>query len=264
MTESNDLSPVQRVLVSLDDSWCGREALEAAANLASELQAELKGLFVEDINLFRLAGLPFVREITTSSGISRRVDVDSMERALQKKAEYIEEALASTAKQAQLKWSFSVARGRIMQRTWAESAEADVIIFGSRGHAPPARAWLGHARTEATHPILAVYDESPNQQRVVETAVALARRYERELVILILADNSRKYSELVGGLHAALDSSNMSNVAISPPIVSDNELLHTANQRQGSLLLIGRSCPLLNEATLESLVENLDCPIGIV
>jgi nucleotide-binding universal stress UspA family protein len=264
MTEPTNPNPIQRVLVSLDDSWCGREALEAAANLASELQAELKGLFVEDINLFRLAGLPFVREITTSSGISRKVDVDSMERALQKKAEYIEEALANMAKQAQLQWSFSVSRGRIMQTTWAESAEADVIILGSRGHAPPARAWLGHSRTEATHPILAVYDQSPNHTRVVEAAIALARRYERELVMLVLADDAPTYRDLVGGLHAALDSFNVTNVGISPPIVSHEELMHTANQRQGSLLLISRSCPLLNEENLQSLVENLDCPIGVV
>jgi nucleotide-binding universal stress UspA family protein len=264
MSESTNSHPVQRVLVSLDDSWCGREALETAANLAAELQAELKGLFVEDINLFRLAGLPFVREITTSSGISRRVDLDSLERALQKKAEYIQEALANAAKQAQLTWSFTVMRGRIMQMTWAESAEADVVILGSRGHAPPARAWLGPPRTETIHPILAVYDESINHQRVVETAIALSRRHERELVMLVLANDSQKYSQLVAELHAALDASEMSNSGISPPIVSVEELLHAANQRQGSLLLISRSCPLLDEPTLESLVENLDCPIGVV
>ncbi len=172
MTESSDPNPIQRILVALDDSWCGREALQAAADLAAELRAELKGLYVEDINLFRLAGLPFVREITTSSGISRPVDVDSMERALQKKAEYIETALANSAKLAQVEWSFSVTRGRVMQRTWAASAEADMVILGSRGHAPPARAWLGRPRAENSHPILAVYDASPAQPHVVQTAVA--------------------------------------------------------------------------------------------
>jgi hypothetical protein len=82
--------------------------------------------------------------------------------------------------------------------------------------------------------------------------------------MLVVADDSKKYSAQVSHLHAALDSVEMSQAAISPPIVSAEELLHVANQRQGSLLVISRSCPLLNESTLESLVENLDCPIGVV
>ncbi len=69
---------------------------------------------------------------------------------------------------------------------------------------------------------------------------------------------------MVKGLRASLAQLGMTNVTISPPIVNRAELLQAADQQQGSLLLVGRSCPLLDDAALESLVEDLDCPIGIV
>ena len=52
-----------RILVALDASPQSEAALRAAAELAALLEAELEGLFVEDINLLHLCGLPFGREI---------------------------------------------------------------------------------------------------------------------------------------------------------------------------------------------------------
>ncbi|MBK7177644.1 MAG: universal stress protein [Chloroflexi bacterium] len=54
---------IQRILVALDASPHSLAALEAAIDLAERLDAELQGLFVEDINLLRLAQLPFAREL---------------------------------------------------------------------------------------------------------------------------------------------------------------------------------------------------------
>ena len=58
---------IKRILVALDASAANRTALQTAALLASELQAELQALFVEDINLLRLAELPFAREVVFGS-----------------------------------------------------------------------------------------------------------------------------------------------------------------------------------------------------
>ena len=62
---------VKRILIALDPSRRGQSALQAAAHLAAGTGAELAGLFVEDINLLRMAGLPFARE-TRYAGQSGR------------------------------------------------------------------------------------------------------------------------------------------------------------------------------------------------
>src|SRR5215207_6945347 len=50
---------VEYILVALDMSPHSEAALAAAAELAVALGLELRGLYVEDINLLRLCGLPF-------------------------------------------------------------------------------------------------------------------------------------------------------------------------------------------------------------
>ena len=49
---------IRRVAVVLNASMQSSQALQAAAELAASLQAELEGIFIEDINLFHLAELP--------------------------------------------------------------------------------------------------------------------------------------------------------------------------------------------------------------
>ena len=66
MTE-RPVSLVRRILVAVDASHHSIAALEAAVELATRFQAELLGLYVEDINLLRLAQLPFGREVGTFS-----------------------------------------------------------------------------------------------------------------------------------------------------------------------------------------------------
>ena len=53
MSEPSAQPAANRVLVALDPSPFGLAALEAAIQWAAELQAELQGLFVEDVNLVR-------------------------------------------------------------------------------------------------------------------------------------------------------------------------------------------------------------------
>ena len=52
---------VHRILVLLDASAHSLAELAATADLAAATEVELESLFVEDIKLVRLAGLPFAR-----------------------------------------------------------------------------------------------------------------------------------------------------------------------------------------------------------
>jgi nucleotide-binding universal stress UspA family protein len=92
---------IRRILVALDASRHSLAALEAAAELAARLKAELAGLFVEDINLVRLAGLPFAREIRYPSATIQQLDSPRLEQELKVQATRMRRALAAAAEQAQ-------------------------------------------------------------------------------------------------------------------------------------------------------------------
>jgi nucleotide-binding universal stress UspA family protein len=118
----------RRVVVLLDASAPGRAALEAAAAHAAELEAELVAVFVEDVDLLHLAGLPFAREIGFPSAERRELDASSMERALHQIAEEARRSIAELAERRPLQWSFQIVRGDLSAQMLAAAAEADLVI----------------------------------------------------------------------------------------------------------------------------------------
>lgn len=134
---------IRRILVALDGSPESRAALAAAARLGIAAGAELSGLFVEDIELIRLAGLPFARETGVSSGVFRRLETTDVERRFRVVAERAQATLREVASPGALRSSFRVARGRVVPELLAAAREADVVATGKRSGYGPAGRRLG-------------------------------------------------------------------------------------------------------------------------
>jgi hypothetical protein len=128
---------IRRITV-VQGSAQGARALDAVAETAAALEAELTGLFVEDVELLHFAGLPFAREIGAFS--ARALDVRTMERRLRSQAEEARRALAAAAEGKPLRWSFRIERGSLREQVRGALAEADlVVLLGDRGGQPPRR-----------------------------------------------------------------------------------------------------------------------------
>jgi nucleotide-binding universal stress UspA family protein len=120
---------IRRILVALDATAGAPPALEGLARLAARLQAELTGMFVEDVNLLRAAGLPFAREIGFPSASSRALDAPAMTRTLKALARHAERALAAAAARAAARWSFRVARGAVPEQLLVAASAADLLVL---------------------------------------------------------------------------------------------------------------------------------------
>jgi K+-sensing histidine kinase KdpD len=59
VSQTNPVLTIRRILVALDASPDSLAALKTAADLARRMEAELMGLFVEDIELLRMADSPY-------------------------------------------------------------------------------------------------------------------------------------------------------------------------------------------------------------
>lgn len=213
MTEGHR-GEIRRILVALDASPLSRAALEVAADLAARYQAELLGLYVEDINLIRLAELPFVREISAISGRLSEIDRLLMERQLRAHARFVERLLAEAATrtrpargggagEATLRWSFRTVRGAIASELLSAARDSDLILLGksgwsrSRGLGSTARAlaaqspilaFILHQIPHPGRPVMVAYDGSP-VSRVGLTAARLISGEASELNVLILAED---------------------------------------------------------------------------
>lgn len=99
---------IRRVIACFAPGYGGRP--EPVARLARELEAELLGLFIEDVELLRFASLPFAREIGGASAQARTLDLASLERQLRAQARALEREIAAILGPGPAGWSLRVER----------------------------------------------------------------------------------------------------------------------------------------------------------
>jgi nucleotide-binding universal stress UspA family protein len=253
-------------------------ALEAAAELAARTEAELLGLFVEDMNLLRLAGLPFAREVGFLSPSARRLDALEMERSLRALAEQSRQALALAAERSQVKWSFRVVRGEVAEEVLAAAREVDIVSVGRAGSEPlrvrlgsTARAVVSRAPRHVLvtaggvplrRRVQVLYDGSPEAVKALVTAARLVEK-EDGLTVLIPAGaavpqqlEQEAARRLKGyGVSAAFRRVDSSDLA---------GLLEAVQAGEDGVLVLGASSLPPEEAGLPRLLERLECPVLLV
>jgi hypothetical protein len=147
----------------------GGAAVATAVDLARALEAELLGLFVEDVELFDLAAMPFAREVGFPSAARRALDVDALERALRAQAGRLREDLMARLAGVPTKWTFEVVRGRIAVELAATAGGQDLVVLpvplAARGR-PVSRGQVARAFGRLRAPLLLV-DEGHRHRRAI-------------------------------------------------------------------------------------------------
>ena len=204
MTAAATSAAIRRVLVALDASPQSRLALDAAARLAEWHGAELQGIYVEDINLIRLASLPVVREIGQTSPSPHPMDSGVLARRLSSSAAEAEHWLAETAAQRKVRWTFRVERGNVTSVISQAAGHADIVALGRAGTGTSGPGRLGstaralafrespsvmvmQAPLAAGQTIVALFDGSAASARALKTSAQLSERLDARLVVLVLA-----------------------------------------------------------------------------
>lgn len=264
MPETSTELAIKRVLVALDASAHSLSALDAATGLAARLHAELLGLFVEDIDLLRLAALPFAREVGFLSGAERPLASGDIERLLRTQAADIRHALALAAERLQVPWSFQVARGRFLQEVLAVAEQVDLLVFGKTDdhrHLEWTRPGAG-ARTAPGQPVLVLFDGSPAALRALAAATHLAQLAHGELAILIpqtAPEPPRKLREIAA---AWLRQQGLAARFLSCPEIT--HLAQAVRAEKGSALVLPGEGLRLPPKDLHALLAALGCPVLLV
>jgi nucleotide-binding universal stress UspA family protein len=206
-------SPIRRILVALDASPTSRFAIRTAVDLAERFEAELVGLFVEDVNLLRVARLPFVREVGAFSLSARRLDPNDLQRQLRAQAEQMRRSLAVAAELRGITWEFRVKHGPVALEVMAAGADADLMVMGRTGRSLTGCGRLGSTvrsmvlqRSGMTFilttgfqfawPITVLYDGSAAAGKALEIAVPLITAKDRRLTVIILAESRAESNDL--------------------------------------------------------------------
>ncbi|WP_181872793.1 universal stress protein [Billgrantia montanilacus] len=124
---------IARVLALLDASRHSLAALSAAVDLASNRQAELVAVYVEDLDLLSCAAFPFTCEIGAQSGITRPLTVDTLEASIARQLQRVNQALALAVAGRDLQHRLEVSRGPVAGEALAKAGPDDVLVLGKAG-----------------------------------------------------------------------------------------------------------------------------------
>ena len=127
MTQAMNKSAIRRIVFACDAACDIGVAVEEAVALAERWNAALHGVFMEDENLQRLAGLPFGRQVTLSSAVSETLSAIDLEKASSAMGAAMRRTLAGAAAQRGLEWSFGIVRNLSAAAALAE-LEGDILI----------------------------------------------------------------------------------------------------------------------------------------
>jgi len=265
----------RRIVLAIDASLPSLEAARTAAELARALGAELVGVFVEDLNLLRLAALPFAREVRVPDGSEHVLEQARLEAELRALAAWARAELARAATAAHVRWSFEVRRAALPEAVLAAAGESDLLVLGSHGHAARGRpgstaraAAKRSTRPVLLHPrgaaggrgILLAHDLSGDAQRAEASAEALAS-HMGGLAVLALTPDAASAGRLAATLHHQGRSPTPVRWAGGTTL---DHLLASTRELRPALLLLPAASPLLGEAGLARLLAESPSPLLLV
>jgi hypothetical protein len=261
------------VVVAIDMSAASMLALEAAAEIAAIIGAEVHGVLVEDINLVRLAQLPDSAELGVVSASRRELDVEHLERSLAALAGRARHELSQAASRARVAWSFEVVRGAVLNEVLRVAEGAGLVALGRSGASfgrdrPGSTArgvlaagrqslWLQHP-SGAPGQVVLVCGSDAAPEAAVAAAARLKRAGRDGVAVLVTASTIERAAEVervvlasLAAHHVTPTTSRLLVVSTADQVVSAVKLLRpgvlvlAANDPHVFRLLDEVSCSLL-------------------
>ncbi len=272
MSHADNTVRIRRIAVALGSAPLDARALERIARLAAGMQAEIAGLFVEDIDLLHLAALPFAAEFCRFTQRHRPLQSAEIERQFRIQAAAAQQALAAAADRAGVKWSFSVARGVVGALLMKAAAEVDLLALGASRRMLLRESDLGFAVAAAAHramqaeaperPVVGVCDDTAPGRRGLEVARRLAAADARALTVLLIAADQEGASRLRRQAAQVIGERPTHYRQVVDPTVGT--LLSTVRSQNAAMLVLPASQPLLETSAFRVLREGLSCPALLV
>ncbi len=197
MTERSVDRRSRRLLVAVPVTGEIRPLLRHAARLAALLQADLASLLIEEEDLWQMAALPFVQQVSFATARVEPLEEADLRRHLVAVGRIAEQVLGEVAREAGVAATLGHVRGRIGPALLAASLPGDIVLLHTRPRAGKAEltpeslaefpacdvlvVQRGHAEPRR---IVVCDDGSPAAAAALQLLGGLARRTGRPITVL--------------------------------------------------------------------------------
>lgn len=259
----------RRIAVTLEASATGRPLLETCVRLAALLDAELEGIFIEDINLIRLAGLPFLREQRPASLGEESVSARRMQQELRGLARQAARMLEQAAREMGVPWSFQVWRGAAGVETLCQVFPADVLGLTRVSTRAATRLWAtAGTRTRLSGRslgnICVLFGTSETALRALDTAARLARELQTGLTVLLPGIDVPEDAELRAKAGTVLEKRGQGARIVQLGPDGATALAQAVAATGSGVLVTEVAHPLFEQAGLGPCFTALPCPVLLV
>lgn len=279
MTADSDKTiALHRILVAVDTSAHSRAALEAAAALAKIMEADIRGLFVQEEHWNRLSRLPTTKVINELTGKTQSLEEESLQRQINDLKIRLRKELKSISKRHEVSHSWQSKEGRVAEQILEAAQDADLITIGLRGRSLLTQKKLGStAKTlirRSEKPILilkkelqlgkaitAVYDASAESRKGLLLALSLAEKNNSRLSVLVLNSSQQNADNRNKKVEKMVDNTSISvgvTILKQPRI---GQFIHSVNRQKSGLLVLPKHQSFLQNDSLETTLGYLNCPV---
>jgi hypothetical protein len=214
MTWSTQRVAVSRIIVGWQSHAAIDPSVEAATLLAAATEAEVVGLFVEDNDLIKLAGQPFVRPLTLGDDSSKPVTRATIVAAYARGATVCRRVLSAQAGKADVKWTFSTERGELPAKIRDIAASNDFVVLPGDAQGFGAKQLMDELRSSPTNvrgillvglrqpasqmgPVIAIDDGDDKGEHTIRLAVRIAMVRGRSLVLFVVAATDTEADQIM-------------------------------------------------------------------
>ena len=262
---TGESSRTRRIAVALDASEQSQRVMAIAAGIAAALEAEVEGVFVEDSEVLRAAGLPFLREFRLSTRGESSMDAERLQRELRAVARRVRGLLEQSAQRLGCSWSFRVWRGDLEAEILSAASDAEMFALVPMGRFAPFRS-RPTAMTAAGGglAVTLLFDGSAGALRVLAAAAELAGHSQGALDVILQGQDAVEIERLRAlaseFLGKAADQTRFAPLVGREPSAFAEAVLGAG----GDLFIIDAENRLLDRSTLWQSLAALRCPMLIV
>jgi hypothetical protein len=262
---------IRQVVVAFGASQVPREILEAAADLAAALRAEVRAFLVEESWLEQVAEHPVTAELYLGSRTVQPWDRDRLRLELRARAEQTRRTVQQIAQRHGVRISFEVAQGEVpavlerargaeilstvvaWERPWcstprARSAQVEVLRR-SRG------VTLIHREGRIDRlPIVLYYDASPSAVHALDIVGELHRGRRDEVRVLLPRESPGISSDLAAEIDAWRRDHGARVVVHHLASTGQGDLARALGRFRRSLLVLPADAPVLRPGAEEASV----------
>lgn len=292
---AGDVAPgrrFRRVVVAFDWGSENAGAVEVVTALAERLRAELKAMFVEDIDLMRLAEHPHVFAFSTLTATGQQLAAEQLRRVLRMRLARSRDAIEAAARRRQLKYAFEVRQGRLLAEALKGASDEDLVIL-SWAAAGPAPSWstgqppplviaqalaeaharsvlLLHPQAPAGGPLVLAYDGSTEADAALLAALEIADQDGGVIDVALLSGRTADIERWAQAIQATLGAygpgagRSFRARLISLPSGGLEDVCRTAARLNASLIVLGADLALAQRDAGRRALERVGCSVLLV